>query len=242
MVIAMRDEHRLLESLCFLLERGQKRLEWLAIFRFSIERIAVQRDDNGRSVGRLRRAEGLADPRRCRLGSPPHRLVVNASTSRKAPHTIRAPDQMNSREDDFRDQLQRTFSTNSAWLARAILLPPKALRRRIEKNPSQPYEAFLGHEATRAGFPAIEPLVVTRCVDDGMSKSIELLASAAIHLVLHGRQKMSPMLMTEVRSCASRSWRISLNWRVFGQEYGASPITATEKRPPDWAWAHPAPA
>ena len=60
MVIAMRDEHWTTELLCGLMEREEKRLERLAISRFFVERIPVQRKDNGGSVDSLRRAEGLA--------------------------------------------------------------------------------------------------------------------------------------------------------------------------------------
>ena len=62
MVVAVHDEHRMPELLYRLLKRDQKRLERLAIFRFFVERIPVQRDHNGGSAGSLRRAEGFANP------------------------------------------------------------------------------------------------------------------------------------------------------------------------------------
>ena len=76
---------------------------------------------------------------------------------------------------DVLDELRLTGDRNP--------LPAKALRRRIKKNLSKPDEALLGHEAARGGFPAIEPLVVTRRIDHGMSKSVELIPSAPIHRV-----------------------------------------------------------
>src|SRR5688572_5920999 len=100
MVIAVRNEHRTLELLRFLLEHGQKRLERLPKSRVFIEWIAVQRDDNSGNVGSFRRAEGLAHPRSRRLGSPPRRHIVNRRTRRKALHAIRASDQMSGGKDD----------------------------------------------------------------------------------------------------------------------------------------------
>ena len=59
----------------------------------------------------------------------------------------------------------------------------QALRRRGEKDLTKPRQTFLGLGPARARLPAIEPLVVTRCVDHWMAKSVEPIASTAIHLI-----------------------------------------------------------
>src|SRR5688500_6613181 len=64
--------------------------------------------------------------------------------------------------------------------------PPaaEALRgRRVEDLP-KPRQSLLRLIAARPGFPAVEPLVVARCVDDGMTQSIELVARTLIHRVV----------------------------------------------------------
>src|SRR5688572_24021409 len=64
--------------------------------------------------------------------------------------------------------------------------PPaaEALRgRRVEDLP-KPRQSLLRLVAARPGLPAVEPLVIARCVDDGMTQSIELVARTLIHRVV----------------------------------------------------------